>query len=126
MLSREFYNVIHVLGIILLMSSLGGVALHAMNGGTSANNSSRRFAALLHGIGAGCILLGGFGMLARIGFKHGEMFPPWLWVKLAIWVLLAAAPFLPYQRPHLARWLMLGLPALGGLAAYMGIFKPLA
>ncbi len=39
-------------------------------------------------------------------------------------ILLAAAPFLPYQRPHLARWLMLGLPALGGVAAFMGIYKP--
>ncbi len=86
MLSREFYNVVHILGIILLMSSLGGVALHAMNGGTSANNRSRRFTATLHGLGAACILVGGFGMLAR--------------------------------------WLMLGLPALGGVAAFMGIYKP--
>lgn len=124
MLSREFYNVVHILGIILLMSSLGGVALHAMNGGTSANNRSRHFTATLHGLGAACILVGGFGMLARIGFTHGEMFPPWLLVKLMVWILLAAAPFLPYQRPHLARWLMLGLPALGGVAAFMGIYKP--
>lgn len=125
MFSRELYNVAHVIGIILLMSSLGGVALHAMNGGTNQDNRSRRFITILHGIGAFLILLGGFGMLARIGFKHGENFPPWLIVKLTIWILLAAAPFLPYRRPYLARWLMLGLPVFGGIAAFMGIYKPM-
>lgn len=124
MLSREFYNVVHIIGIVILMSSLGGVALHAMNGGTGANNASRRFITTLHGIGAFLILLGGFGMLARIGFRHEESFPPWLLVKLTVWVFLAAAPFLPYRRPQWARWLMLGLPVMGGVAAWMGIYKP--
>ncbi len=124
MFSRELYNVVHIIGIILLMSSLGGTALHAMNGGTNRDNRSRRFVTILHSVGAFLILLGGFGMLARIGFRHGEVFPPWLAVKITIWILLAAAPFLPYRRPYLARWLMLGLPAFGGLAAFMGIYKP--
>lgn len=126
MFSREFYNVAHVIGIILLMSSLGGVALHAMNGGSTANNQSRRFISVLHALGAFLILLGGFGMLARIGFRHGASFPPWLLVKITIWLFLAAAPFLPYRRPALARWLMLGLPVMGGIAAWMGIYKPIA
>ncbi len=125
MLSREFYNVVHIVGIVTLMSALGGVALHAMNGGTGDDNRSRRFIATLHGIGAFLILLGGFGMLARIGFSHGALFPPWLWVKLLIWVFLAAAPFLPYRRPALARWLILGLPVAGGVAAWMAIYKPI-
>jgi uncharacterized membrane protein SirB2 len=124
MFSRELYNVLHIIGIILLMSSLGGVALHAMNGGTNANNRSVRFIKTLHALGAGLILLGGFGVLAHLGFKAGEGFPPWLLVKLSIWIVLTAAPFLPYRRPALARWLMLGLPVLGGIAAVMGIYKP--
>lgn len=124
MLSREFYNVVHVIGIVTLMAALGGVALHAMNGGSGDDNRSRRFVTVLHGVGAFLILLGGFGMLARIGFSHGANFPPWLWVKLMVWVFLAAAPFLPYRRPSMARWLMLGLPVAGGVAAYMGVYKP--
>ena len=38
------------------------------------------------------ILIGGFGMLARLGFRHGANFPLWLWVKLAVWVTAAAEP----------------------------------
>jgi len=124
MLSREFYNVTHIVGIILLMSTLGGVALHAMNGGTAATNRSRRLVGALHGLGAFLILLGGFGMLARIGFPHGGNFPPWLLVKIAVWCLLAVAVLLPTRKPELARWILLALPVLGGVAAWMGIYKP--
>lgn len=123
MLSREFYNVVHIVGIILLMSALGAVAFHAMAGGTKAPNPARRLLASLHGAGAFLILLGGFGMLARVGFPHGGNFPGWLWVKIVVWTVLAVAAFLPYRRPQLALPLLLSLPLLGGLAAYMGIYK---
>ena len=125
MLSREFYTIVHIIGVVTLMAALGGVALHAMNGGTGHDNRSRRFTATLHGVGAFLVLLGGFGMLARLGVAHGAIFPAWIWAKLLIWVFLAAAPFLPYQRPALARWLMLGLPVAGGLAAWMALYKPI-
>ena len=125
MLSHSVYNVLHVVGIILIMSSLGGVALHAMNGGTREANSARRLMSALHGAGAFLVLLGGFGMLARIGFKHGEPFPGWLVVKITLWLLLAGSIALPYRRPSLARLLLLALPLLGGFAAVMAIYKPL-
>ena len=124
MFSKEYSAVLHMLGVIMLIASLGGTALHAMNGGTSADNKSRRFISIMHGIGAFLILLGGVGLFASLGFKHGERMPMWLAIKVTVWILFAAAPFLPYRRPYLARWLMLGLPAFGGLAAYMGIYKP--
>ena len=75
MLSRDFYNVVRVVGIILLMSALGGVAMHALVGGTQEQNTARRLVVPLHALGAFLILLGGFGMLARIGFSHGANFP---------------------------------------------------
>jgi len=123
--SHAFYNVVHIVGIILVMSALGGAALHAMTGGARAAGPARRLVAVLHGSGAFLVLLGGFGMLARLGVAHGAGFPGWLWVKLAVWVVIAAAFVLPYRRPALARWLILALPVLGGLAAYMAIYKPI-
>jgi uncharacterized membrane protein SirB2 len=124
MLSHSVYNVLHVIGIILIMSSLGALSLHAVNGGTRDSNRARRLTAGLHGLGAFLVLLGGFGMLARIGFQHGSAFPGWLLVKIAIWLVLAVAVVLPYRRPALARPLLLLLPVLGGLAAVMAIYKP--
>ncbi len=124
MFSHQFYNVVHIVGIILAMSSLGGAALLAMTGGSRAEPSPRRLLASLHGLGVFLILLGGFGMLARLGIVHGGGFPRWLWVKLTVWVIVAAAAFVPRRAPGLARPLLLSLPVLGGLAAYMAIYKP--
>jgi uncharacterized membrane protein SirB2 len=118
------YKLIHIVGIILIMSALGGAAVRAMTIGAEGTPSSRRLLAVLHGIGAFLVLLGGFGMLARLGFMHGANFPGWLWVKLVVWVILAAALIVPRRRPTLARPLLLALPFLGGLAAYMAIYKP--
>jgi hypothetical protein len=125
MFSHSFYNVVHIVGIVLVMSALGGVALHALNGGTRHTNQARALLAALHGTGALLILVGGFGMLARLGFRHGATFPGWLWVKLAVWIVAVGLLFVPYRRPALARPIYLGLPVLGGLAAYMAIYKPI-
>ena len=124
MLSHQFYNVVHILGIVLLVMALGGMALHAANGGTRRENAARGLIAALHGIGAFLILLGGFGMLARLGVMHGSGFPGWIWVKLVIWVLLGAAALLPYRRPALARPLLFVVPGLAAVAAYMAVYKP--
>jgi hypothetical protein len=122
---HEFYNVVHIVGIILLMSALGGAAVRAMTAGAAETPSIRRLLAVLHGLGAFLVLLGGFGMLARLGIMHGGSFPGWVWVKLLLWTLLAVAVILPRKRPDLARPLLLALPLLGGLAAFMAIYKPL-
>ncbi len=120
----EVYKVIHIIGIILIMSALGGAAVRAMLG-AGEDRPTRKLLAMLHGIGAFLVLLGGFGMLARLGImQSGGSFPAWLWVKLVIWGLLAAALVIPRRRPSLARPLLLSLPILGGLAAYMAIYKP--
>lgn len=124
MFSRDLYDVVHNIGIALVMSSLGGVAMHALIGGTRQENTARRLVVRLHTVGVALILLGGFGMLVRIGFPHRESFPPWVWIKLLLWTSLAAVPLLPYHHPRYAKALLLGLPAAAGLAAFLGIYKP--
>jgi hypothetical protein len=124
MISHSFYNIVHVVGIILAMLALGGAAMLAMSTPAGAMpKPARRLLAIMHGIGAFLILLGGFGMLARLGIHGG--FPAWLWVKLGIWAIVAAGLFLPRRNPSLAKPLLLALPILGGVAAYMAIYKPI-
>ena len=125
MFSHQFYNVVHVVGIVLVIAALGALALHAASGGTRATNPARGLVASMHGIGILLILTGGFGMLARLGIVQGGSFPGWIWVKITVWVLLAAATVLPYRRPALGRPLLIALPLLAGLATYMAIYKPI-
>lgn len=124
MLPHSLYNLVHIVGIILAMLALGGATILAM--ATPAGTTprpTRRLLAILHGIGVFLVLLGGFGMLARLGITQGG-FPGWIWVKLAVWAIVAAALFLPRRNPAIAKPLLLALPVLGGLAAYMAIYKP--
>lgn len=124
MLSHAFYNLVHVIGIILAMLALGGASILAMATPAGATpRPTRRLLAILHGVGVFLVLLGGFGMLARLGITQGG-FPGWIWVKLAVWAVVAAALFLPRRYPAIAKPLLFALPVLGGLAAYMAIYKP--
>ena len=124
MLPHQFYNVVHIVGIALLMSSLGAIALHALNGGLRRDNRARTLVTVLHGVGLLLVLVGGFGMLARLGFRHGAMFPGWIVVKLGVWGALAAAVALPMRYPKLGRPMLVVVPLLVGLAAYMAVYKP--
>lgn len=125
MFSHEFYNVVHIVGIVLLAVALGGAAVRAADGGPLARPGMRRLVGALHGTGVLLILVGGFGMLARLGVMHGGGFPGWIWVKLGVWGTLAASLVIAYRRPSLATPLLIGIPLLAGLAAYMAIYKPI-
>ncbi len=124
MFPRDFYEILHIIGIAMLFVAIGGVSVHAANGGTRASSQTRPLVGTVHGLGALLILVGGFGMLARIGFQHGANFPGWLWTKILVWVILSAIVLLPYRKPALSRPFVVILPLLAGLAVYMALYKP--
>ena len=124
MFPRDFYEILHIIGIAMLFLAIGGVAVHAANGGSKSGSSTRPLVGSIHGVGALLILVGGFGMLARIGFQHGSGFPGWLIGKIVIWVVLSAIALLPYRRPELARPFLFLLPFLAGTATYLALYKP--
>lgn len=123
MIPYEMYKVLHLLSVMLLFLCFGGLAIYVAGGGTRAANPNRKLIAALHGTAAFLVLLGGFGLLARLGAMQGG-FPLWVWIKLGVWLALGFAVLLPYRRPALARPLFLLYPVLGGVAAWAAVFKP--
>ena len=117
------YKLIHFLGIFAVMMVLAVACMHVLRGGTRADNPYRKLLGSAHGIAMFLILLGGFGMLARIGAMHGSL-PGWIYAKLAVWTLIAAAPALLYRGPRLAKATILAAPALALLAAAIALYKP--
>lgn len=122
MIPAELYRAIHLAAIMLLFVSFGGVAMIAAAGGTRESNPHRKLLAALHGTAAFLVLLGGFGLLARL--KVQWPFPSWVFIKLAIWTVLSFAVLLPYRKPALAKPLFLLYPVLGLAAALTAIYKP--
>jgi hypothetical protein len=116
------YKLIHYLGIFTMLIAVAYTCVHVLRGGTKADNPQRRTLAIVHGIAMFLILLGGFGMLARIGAVQG--LPGWIYPKLLIWVLAGAAIAIPYRRPAAARSILLLLPLLAVLAAFFALYKP--
>jgi hypothetical protein len=124
-ISLSAYKVLHLFSLSLLFTVVGGAILHAANGGERKSNTARALVGAFHGIALFLILASGFGQLARLGIEHDWLFPGWVWVKLAIWLLFAFAISLPYRKPALAPTLLWLLPLLGGVAAYFALYKPL-
>jgi len=118
----EAYKVLHVFSVILTFTVLGGLALHSANGGNRGSNGSSKLTGILHGVGLLMILVGGFGLLARLGTSGG--FPLWVWFKLAIWLLVGASAVVIKRSPALSKALLLVLPLLGGVAAWLAVYKP--
>jgi hypothetical protein len=122
MISYNVYKILHLGGMFLLFTVLGGIALHVLNGGTRESNGGRKLTGALHGVALFIILLGGFGMLARLGLTSG--FPGWVWAKLAIWALIPVIGTMPYRKPATAKVVLLLLPLIGAFTGWVAIYKP--
>lgn len=120
MFSYQLYNLLHILGIVLVFMSLGGYALHGINGGTKETNGARGLLAATHGVGVLLILVAGFGMLARIQPMSAGL-PGWLHPKLLVWVLIGAAPALLNRKPQWSKALWFVIPLLAAASAFFGI-----
>lgn len=118
------YKLIHYLGIFLVFLAMGGSLAVATWLRDAEKRPGRKLLGSLHGIGLFLILLGGFGLMSRIGVTHGELWPGWIWVKAGIWILLGAMVMIPARRPGWGRPALLALPVLGLIAAYMALYKP--
>jgi hypothetical protein len=117
------YKLIHFAGIFLVLLALAAMSAHALRGGTRSNDPHRRALAIAHGVGGFLILLGGFGMLARLGIVQAGL-PGWIWAKLTIWVVVGALMALAYRSRGLARLTLIAAPALAVLAAAVALYKP--
>jgi hypothetical protein len=121
MLSLDFYKNLHLLGVFMLLIALGGLMLHQINSATR-ENLWRKPVAFTHGLGLLLVLVGGFGMLARLGIPWP--WPGWVIAKIVIWVLFGAFMALLGRAPSLAKPLWWITIALGAVAAYLALNKP--
>ena len=123
MLPTEFYKVLHVLGIMLLFASLGGLAVLGLRGGDDRETGSlRRVLMIGHGVAMLVVFVAGFGLMARLGIMSG--WPVWIYIKMALWLVLGGAVALVRRVPEMGRvWLFL-LPVVGAAAAWVAFTHP--
>ena len=120
----EFYKVLHLLGILLLFASLGGVAMVGLRGGTDEEKKTfKKPLMIIHGVSLLVIFVAGFGLMARLGMM-GSGWPTWIFGKLGVWLVVGGLAGLVAKRQALGTGWYLVLPALGAVAAALAVYKP--
>lgn len=122
MISYQVYKIIHLTGVFMVLVSLGGVAMNAINGGAKTFKG-RKLAAITHGIGMLLSLVGGFGLLARLGLVHADL-PGWAWGKLVIWLFFGGMLGILMRKPGKAREAWFAIFIVAAFAVYLVQFKP--
>lgn len=121
-MSLAFYKVLHLFSAFLLFAALGGLTLAARARRTDAD-AGRKLAAASHGIALVLLLVTGFGALARLAISSPGLWPGWVWAKVVIWLALGAA-LVVRRFPAAAGMLWWLWPVLGGVAAWLALYKP--
>ena len=116
------YNNLHLIGVFMILMALGGVIVQQIHTTTAPERVWRRSVAITHGIGMILALVGGFGMLARLGIFWP--WPGWVIGKIIIWLVFGILIARIGRTPTLAKPLWWTTIALGAIAAYLALNKP--
>ncbi len=121
MFSYTTYKIVHLVGVMMIFLAFGGALTRAIGSFPKAH-AWKKGIAITHGLGLLLALLGGFGLLARLGLVQG--LPGWAIAKLGIWVLLGGLLALANRAEQFSKILWFALLFLGGLATWLAGTKP--
>jgi hypothetical protein len=102
----------------MVFLAYGGLIVRSATG--SDSKDIRRLGGLTSGIGLLLILVGGFGLLARLNYG----WPIWVLIKVGIWVVLCAMLVLINRKPQLSQVYWWSTIVLGLIALLMVVLKP--
>lgn len=121
MFSYFAYKFLHLVGIFLILLSLGGL----LAGRAFAQDSSftwRKLLTALHGIGLVLVFVAGFGLLARLEIEWANQ--GWVYLKILGWLVIGLVPVLARKAPSRALMLFWVSMVVAIAAAYLANFKP--
>jgi hypothetical protein len=117
------YKWLHLVGVFFILMSFGALIFRSVSGVDLPQFSKRRLS-LAHGVGMLFTLVGGFGMLARLGITGGD-WPSWVSTKFGIWLAMGLLIAPVNRAPSRAAtwWWLIILLAMS--AAYLGLNHPM-
>lgn len=121
-MSYAAYKALHYLGIFLLVATLA--AALARRAHMEGEDPWRKRLGMVHGTALLLVLLGGFGMLARLGTGGGPFLSGWVLAKLGIWALLGATLVGARRSAALAGRFLWVVPLLAAAAGLLAFTKP--
>jgi uncharacterized membrane protein SirB2 len=114
-MSYEVYKILHVFMVVLFV---GSIAIQFFM------ETSPKSAKIISGVSSFLILVGGMGLLARLGVDHGAGWPVWVKIKLGVWILVAAlGPILAKRLKNNRQFGYYGILVLVFVAIYTAVTK---
>lgn len=107
-MSLQFYHYLHLIGLILVFIGFGGLL----------SSEGAKKAMKWHGIGLVISFVSGFGMLAKLSITWP--WPVWVWIKLALWLVLGFLPVLAKRRVLAPQLVVVIAIVIGAVLAYIG------
>lgn len=117
MIPYEFYKVFHIVSLFLFVAS-GAIAFFA--------NENPKWNKILLGVWTFFILVGGMGLLARIGVSHTGGWPTWAILKVVVWLIVGALFPILSKRNVPKVPVFYSLIGIMTLAAILAVYKPFA
>ncbi|MCP4870672.1 MAG: hypothetical protein GY898_18370 [Proteobacteria bacterium] len=121
MLSYEVYRFVHFLSIAFVITALGGAAVLSLSGENVKEHAAKKIIGITHGAGMIGVLVGGFGMLARLGL---DGLPGWIYAKLGLWFVVGAVMGVAMRVPGAGKLLWFVVPLLVAVTGYIATAKP--
>ena len=106
------YHIAHIIGLIFVFIGFGALL----------SSESSRTAMKWHGIGLLISLISGFGLLAKL--QIFATMPTWVWIKIALWLVLGFLPVLARRRVLAAHVVVILAVIVAAAMGYLGYMKP--
>jgi len=121
LLSYTTYKLVHLVGVFVLLSGIAGLWTLGSFSDSPGYAKARKGLMAMHGIAIFIVLFGAFGALVQLRIDFP--WPPWIWLKIGIWVVLGGLPALLSRSSGASKVLFLIAPLLAAVAAWAAINK---
>jgi len=121
MFPHQFYLVLHLFGMAMIIYALG-YALAGAHFGIPKEQLKKKALVKIYMFGLLVLFVAGFGLIAKLSLPFP--WPVWVWLKFCVWLFFGLVLTLVLKNPKQATLWAVISAVLFLFVAYLGVYKP--